>query len=405
MKRVRIFLTVILVLVSTVAMLSASPTAERQYTTLMNSNPDSQSLQELRKSIDTLRDTLAKEQDEAYKQLSEARMKGDGAAYRQARETLARLDSYRMTRDQSELLLGRILRLDEPQRSEYAAWLYEVSGYYKPTLTLDFSAEGENYRYSFTQRVSKEPGSEVKLPDSGSLRFNSTHLGVLAGWGLTPDEVTYQPGETITMGYTDQTLYAIYKGGIRFVDTRNNIDLQYEEGSRQVPTPVSNDPTALFAGWYDRTSGILITDPAAYEPKGKGGYFEALWKQLTIDEAKVLYYDMAKLPTNTQLGIGFAYSNTGNVNLNGLKATLSTSSRDVKLLRSELNLGRVPAGMSGTNNSRFVTSSKQPVRGESNTFRFYIDRNTPSGTVIPFTLTITSGQGDAWTHSFEVTVR
>jgi len=387
------------------AFLAASPTAEKQYAALQTSDITATSLEDLRKSIDTLKRAVVREQDEAYKNLTQARAKGDRDAYREAWENLDRLASYQMTSAQTDALLQRILALDEPERSEYAAWLYQTSPHYKPSLTLDFSAEDETYSYSYRQQIRREPGSEITLPDSSQIRLNSARLGVLVGWGLTPDEVTYQPGETITMSYTDQTLYAIYQSGVRFVDDMNKTDIFFEEGKVEVPTPTSGDASAIFAGWYDRTTGKLITDPSTYTVEGKGALFEALWKQLAIEDVTVLYYDRTKLPTNTQIGIGFSYTNTGNVNLTGLKATLSSESEYVRMLKGELQLGRLSAGLSSTNNSRFATKSKQEVRGEANTFRFIVSDSAPAGTVLPFTLTITNDRGDSWTHAFELTVR
>jgi hypothetical protein len=387
------------------AFLAASPTAEKQYAALQTSDITATSLEDLRKSIDTLKRAVVREQDEAYKNLTQARAKGDRDAYREAWENLDRLASYQMTSAQTDALLQRILALDEPERSEYAAWLYQTSPHYKPSLTLDFSAEDETYSYSYRQQIRREPGSEITLPDSSQIRLNSARLGVLVGWGLTPDEVTYQPGETITMSYTDQTLYAIYQSGVRFVDEMNKTDIFFEEGKVEVPTPTSGDASAIFAGWYDRTTGKLITDPSTYTVEGKGALFEALWKQLAIEDVTVLYYDRTKLPTNTQIGIGFSYTNTGNVNLTGLKATLSSESEYVRMLKGELQLGRLSAGLSSTNNSRFATKSKQAVRGEANTFRFIVSDSAPAGTVLPFTLTITNDRGDSWTHAFELTVR
>jgi len=394
----------LLVLVG-MAFLAASPTAEKQYAALQTSDITATSLEDLRKSIDTLKRAVVREQDEAYKNLTQARAKGDRDAYREAWENLDRLASYQMTSAQTDALLQRILALDEPERSEYAAWLYQTSPHYKPSLTLDFSAEDETYSYRYRQQIRREPGSEITLPDSSQIRLNSARLGVLVGWGLTPDEVTYQPGETITMSYTDQTLYAIYQSGVRFVDDMNKTDIFFEEGKVEVPTPTSGDASAIFAGWYDRTTGKLITDPSTYTVEGKGALFEALWKQLAIEDVTVLYYDRTKLPTNTQIGIGFSYTNTGNVNLTGLKATLSSESEYVRMLKGELQLGRLSAGLSSTNNSRFATKSKQEVRGEANTFRFIVSDSAPAGTVLPFTLTITNDRGDSWTHAFELTVR
>ena len=74
MKRMRIFLMVTLILASGFTVLAASPTAEKQFATLQSADSSSQSLEELRKSIDTLKDAVVRESDEAYKNLAEARL-------------------------------------------------------------------------------------------------------------------------------------------------------------------------------------------------------------------------------------------------------------------------------------------------------------------------------------------
>ncbi len=384
---------------------AATPTAEEQYATIKSKDLSSQSVKAITKSYDKLNEAIANEAEQARKRFYEARSKGDREAYYEAREHLSLLSTYHMDQSTSDYLLEQILGLDEPQKSEVAAWLYENSPYYRPTLTLDFSSEGENYRYSYRQQIRKVPGSEIVLPSSGQLRMNSAHLGVLAGWGVTPDEVTYQGGETIQMSYTNQTLYAIYQDGVRFVDPLSGTDLFIETEDVEVPTPVADDASAIFAGWYDKSTNTLITDPSSYEKVGKGGYFEALWKRLAIEDITVLYYDKDTLPTNTQMSMGFSYANTGTVDLAGLRATLSSESEYVRILSDEVYLGSLDAGLMSTNNSRWATSNKQQVRGESNTFRFVIASDAPSGTVIPFTLQVVNDKGDTWTQHFESVVR
>ncbi|MGH0053290.1 MAG: hypothetical protein ACQ5SW_07880 [Sphaerochaetaceae bacterium] len=405
MKRMQTCISVLLVLAMGMVSVAATPTAEEQFTTIQSKDLSSQSLDEIKASYDKLNKAVANEAEHARKRLSEARAKGDRDAFYEARDQLSQLSLYSMDQDTSDYLLEQILALEEPKKSEYAAWLYEHSPYYRPTLTLDFSAEGETYRYSYRQQISKVPGSEVTLPSAGQLRLNSAHLGVLVGWGLTPDEVTYQSGETIEMRYTSQTLYAIYKEGVQFVDSLSGTDLLVETEDVAVPTPVTDDASAIFAGWYDKSTGTLITDPTSYERVGKGGYFEALWKRLAIEDITVLYYDKEALPTNTQIGIGFSYANTGTVGLAGLTATLQSESEYVRILNDKVSLGLLEVGLQSTNNSRWATSSKQQVKGEANTFRFLISPDAPSGTVIPFSVKVTNDKGDTWTQQFSCVVR
>ena len=406
MKRTKILLMIGVILTAGSLALVATPTAEKQFTDIQGLEVSTSSLEQIKSSYDKLNEAVAREATEAQRELADARSKGDRAAYGEAYEKLETLAGYGMDRDASDALLEKVLALPESERAEAATWLYENSRYYRPTLTLDFSSEGENYRYTYHKQIRKRPGTDIPLPDAQSLRMNSAHLGVLTGWGLTPDEVTYEPGETIPMSYTDQTLYAIYEGGVRFVDELGDTDILIREGEKVVvPTPATDDVSAIFAGWYDRSTGSLITDPATFEQKGKGALYEALWKRMAIEDITVLYYDASALPKQTQIGVGFSYSNTGNVNLSGLKATLSSDSPHVRFLVDTLPLGRLSAGLSSTNNSRYATQEKQQVRGEANTFRFVISDAAASGTVIPLSLKLTNDRGDTWTQQFEVVVQ
>ena len=405
MKRLQLIIMIFAILSVTVAPVFASPTAERQFATVQAQDLGSQSLEEIRKSYDTLNEAIAREAQDARKAMADARSKGDRNAYLEAYQNLNTLSSFQMDQKTSDHILTLLLGLSEDQKDEAASWLYQNSLYYRPTLTLDFSAEGPNYRYSYRQQVRRQPGSEIRLPDASQIRLNSAHLGVLVGWGLTPDEVSYEPGETIKMSYTNQTLYAIYSQGVRFVDAKSNTDLLLEGEEIEVPTPVSSDGSAVFAGWYDRTTGRMITDEPTIVVEGKGAHFEALWKALEINQVDTLYYNHEALPTNTQLAVGFTYRNTGTVDLSSLKAKLSSESPYVRFLVDELDLGRLSVGYASTNNSRWATKSEQNIRGEGNTFRFVIASDAPSSTVIPFTLTITNDKGDSWTKQFECVVR
>ncbi len=405
MKRIRTTVITTVLLAFGMFALGATPTAEKQYATIQQEDLTTTSLQDVMSAYDTLNTAIATEAQDARQQMYSARAKGDADAYYAALDTLRTLGTYTMSQETSDTLLQEILALDDAQKAEDAAWLFKNSPYYHPMMTLNLAAKGDSFNYNFTQSIQQEPASDVTLPDASQLRINSSQVGILAGWGLTADEVTYKPGETIPMSYTDQTLYAIYQEGVQFTDSLNGTSVVQSLDNVQVPTPVANDSSTIFAGWYDRSTRTLITDPTTYTVQGKGASFEALWKSLSIDNVTVLYYDASKLPTNTQLGIGFTYANAGTVGLNGLKATLSTDSEYVKMLKDTLNLGSIGAGLQSTNNSPWATSEKQDISGEANTFRFLVSSDAPSGTTIPFTVTLTNDKGDQWTQTFECITR
>lgn len=402
MKRTKICVTLSILLAVAMLSLGAAATAEKQYAEIQGGGL---SIEEAKTAWDRLDESILRERATAEKQLQDAWKRGDVSLFRDARQRLNVLASYRMTPAQSDELLTQILTYDEPQRGEYAAWLATRSPYYRPTLTLDFSAAGDRYRYSYRQQITRQAGSIVRLPDARQIRFNPHQLGVLLGWGLTPDAVTYAAGETISLPYTDQTLFAIYGEGVRFVDARSETDVVFESQVLTAPTPDSDDPSALFAGWYDRSTGMRLAAGEEYQRSGKGGLFEALWKQLSIEDLTLLYWERDSVPTQTQMGLGFAYTNGGTLALRGLKATLSSESEYVRVIRPTVALGSLDPGYSSTNNSRFATRSKQRVAGQANTLRFYITEDAPAKTTIPLTVTITNDSGDSWAVGFDVTVR
>ncbi len=390
-----------------VALLIAAPNAERLFNDVEALDYQNQSLESIKDAYDKFDDGLARDMQQAYQDMMKAKEKGDLASYREAYAWLEKLKSFKMKGEQSNLLLGRIMAEAEPKRSEYASWLYQRSDSYNPVLTLDFSAQGEGYRYSYRQQIQKAPLSEVALPDYTQLRSNSHQVGVLKGWGLTPDELTYKAGETIPMPYTNQTLYAIWDTGVRFVSEEGEETLYggVEEGNEVVvPKATTADPSAIFVGWYDRGTGTLLTDEESYTVQGKGALFEPLWKSLHVPKIAPLYYSAEALPKRTQLAVGFLLHNTGNLNLKGLVATLEPESEHVTMLVDRLALGQLPANRYGTNNSRFATSSEQALRGGHNTFRFVISDKAPSGSTLLFTLTISDDKGDSWSLPVEFKV-
>lgn len=390
-------------------LLSAAPIAEDTYQNIQSMDLSQEKIETIMETYDDFYERVEKIAGNAIDDMDKARSKRDMEAYRDAYDRYSAMADYAMDKVETDRLLARILQEPEDKRAGYANWLYQKSRYYRPTLTIDFSVDGDSYHYSYAQKLRQRPGSEIRLPDLSTFRINTSHIGILAGWGLTPDEATYGPGETITMPLTDQTLYAIWTNAVRFTDTVTGTDLEHEgvsEGDK-VPVPVIENPdnSYRFIGWYDRTTGILLDDETEYTVEGKGAVFEGIWKNLSVEAISPLYYGFDRLPTDTQLAIGFSLANGGNVNLRNLEATLSTESPHVKFLCDTVMLRDIPAGRHRTNNGRFATTTQQAISGSSNTFRMVIDGVTPEGTTIPFTLTITDQEGESWTSQVSFTTR
>ena len=210
------------------------------------------------------------------------------------------------------------------------------------------------------------------------------------------------------MPLTSQTLYAVWNNAVVFSDAIGKTDSSINDVEAgtvvDMPAPVAPDSTYRFAGWYDRTTRNLVTEPT-WTVAGAGASFEAIWKQLKVEAVNALYYGTDRLPVKTQIAVGFSLANYGSVTLEGLKATLATTSSEVTILNDTLSLRNIPAGMHMTNNSRMASPTHAVIEGEANTFRFVISQAVPAGTVIPFTITIVDRSGESWTEEFSFTPR
>lgn len=398
-----------ILLLAGMAVLIAAPITEDTYAKVLSMDLSSTSMEQVIAAYDKLYSQVTRMAENAIGDLEKAREKGDRTAFQEAYERYASLSKYAMGKDETDRLLTKILGEPEDKRFTYAGWLYDHSTYYRPTLSIDLSLSGDGYRYSYTQQLQQRPGAEIALPDASQIRVDSSRAGLLAGWGLTPETTDYKSGETIKMPLTDQTLYASWMDAVQFTDSITGTDILHEnliEGTQvEVPQLSGPDEGFRFVGWYDRASRTLLDAEAPHVVSGKGAVFEALWKKLSVPAVNTLYYGFDRLPVNTQIGVGFSLANEGNTTLTGLTATLSTESRYVTLLRDSVSVRDMPPGSYRTNNSRYATKSQGVISGEQNTFRFVVDGSIPSGTTIPFTLTVTDADGETWGSAVTFTVK
>lgn len=341
-----------------------------------------------------MRTQIEKEYSQAMEDMQKAYEKRDRDAYERANATIRTLKTYRLSKDQSDTLLNAILSEEDPQRTTDAQWLYENSPYYRPVLSLDYSASGDGYRYSYNQRLTLSPGTETTLPSSDDIRFDTSRTGRLAGWGLTPDTITYQPGETITMPLTSQTLYAQWQSGVAFTDPISRTDVMTtdsKEGDEvAVPVPAAPDVSYIFDGWKEVSTGkILDTDATTYTVVGNGAEFQAMWKSLAISDLSARHYSIDALPVDTQVSIGFTLKNQGTESLRDLQVTLSSDDPNVTFLTSTMTYRGLSVDKAG------VASG----------FRVLIGSGAQSGSQIPITITVTDRAGDTWTQTLSCTVR
>ena len=338
-------------------------------------------------SYSDLEKRLSDELSSANKSMEKAFEKNNMDLYIEARNDLRTLAGYTITKEQSDALLALIVEENPEDALADATWLYGVSQYYRPRLTLDYSASGDNYSYSYRSSVSVKPGDEVTLPDQEAIGANSNNLGQLVGWGVTKDEATYSAGETITMPLTDQTLYAIWRNAVTFKDDVSGINETSENVSAgdeiTVPAVPENEEGRVFIGWYDPTTGEFIGPEAeTYTVRGNGAQFEALYASLEISNVRTLPY--STLPTNTQVTLSFNVENTGNEDFKNLEVNISSSDSDLSILTDTLYFRRLPSGSIGTVSTRVVYTG------------------TESSREIPLTITITDGDGNTWQNDFTI---
>ncbi|MFA5603198.1 MAG: hypothetical protein WDA21_05715 [Bacilli bacterium] len=408
MKRKQKILIISFLLLSGFTLLFGVPIAETAHQKILDMDLSQSSMETIVQAYDDLYTHIGIIANNARADMIEARQQGNRQAYREAYKRYTDLAAYAMSQAQTERLLERIMAEPDNKQLEYALWLYERSRYYRPTLRIDFVQSEEGFNYCYTQRIQQPPQTKIVLPDASQFRLNASKTGMLAGWGLTPDHIDYEPGQTIPMPLTDQTLYAIWTSAVQFFDPISQTEDLHQAVSLgdiivvpQVTPPTSN---YRFLGWYDQNTRTLVDQATSYEVVSKGAFFKGLWKNLTVEAISPLYYGFDRLPTDSQIKVGFSVSNQGNIPLRGLTATLSSSSPYVTILRDRLKLNDIPAGLYRTNNNRYATRSQTSISGEVNTFNFIITE-APSGTPIPLTISITDESGESWTSSVTFTVR
>lgn len=339
-----------------------------------------------------LEDAIAKEYRSLEKDLEKAIEKNDRQLYYSTRaqmQDLSRLG--KISQEDTASLLSAIVNSDSDEAQEWALWLYENSSYYHPVLTLCADASGDSYSRTYRKSVSYAPGTEVTLPSSAG--ENARYSGVLIGWGITPDEVTYEPGETILMPYTDQSLYAIFRSQVVFSDSESSDDTVFtdvKEGDViQVPVP-SDSQDAIFEGWYDRSSGqYLSAEDTEYTVKGMGASFEALYIKLEADEISTGPYDVTRLPAGVQIPLTFSLTNSGSEDVRDVDITVSCDSSHARLINTEAWLRQMRSGHDYTLKNVILV----------------ISQDCPSGEEIPLTVTMEDSDGNTFSSTFTLNVK
>ncbi len=277
-----------------------------------------------------LMDQVSKDYRKAQRRYEKAVEAGNAAKAREAWADMRAVSSYPITEEQTDALVSAILAEDPESMERDAAWLMENSGYYHPMISYKWSSSGDSYSFSYSSSQTVTPGEDITLPDSDSIRVSTSAAGVLTGWGVTPDEATYRPGEVIKAPYTDQTLYAIWSTQVVFTDdvtgTESIITDVASGDSVAVPALQEPDSSFVFAGWVDRSTGDYIApDETEVTLEGNGAAYEALWKNAELSDLKARHYDAASIPVNTQADLSFTITNNGTEDLRNVGITAEGS--------------------------------------------------------------------------------
>ena len=339
-------------------------------------------------SYDDMVSQAQKDYSKAARSYEKALEAGNIAKARSAWYDMQSIGYDRMTADETDQMLSLIVAEDEENRAADAQWLMENSRYYNPSISYEWNTSGDNYSFSYSSSRSVTPGEEIVLPDKDDIQVNNAAAGVLVGWGVTPDEVTYQPGETIVAPYTDQTLYAIWESQVVFTDpvtgTENTVTDVASGDVVDVPALTEPDDSYVFAGWVDKSTGDYIApDETTVELEGNGAVYEALWKNAELSNLEAKHYDVAAIPVNTQAELSFDITNKGTEDLKNVD--IETTSEDgLTVLRGNGTIRSVDAGDTVT------VSGLKVVGTEPGDYMLHI--------------TATDRDGDVWEADFTVTV-
>ena len=340
-------------------------------------------------AIDTyndLQERTDKDLQKAQRSYEKALAAGNMQRALDARDSYRSILRYSMSEEDTDALLAAILKEDEATAAEHAKWLYSNSSYYYPTLTYEWKSSSDTFSYSYSRSISVVPGSDITLPTADEIGVDSSMAGVLVGWGVTPDEVTYQAGETIAAPLTNQTLYAIWTTRVLFEDPVTGVESSFDDistgDSVTIPVLSAPDESYVFAGWVDETTGeYLAPFDEEYELEGNGAIFTALWKRVEVNDLKGTHYDTSALPVNTQEELEFTLTNSGTEDLRSLSIEV-TGSEGLSVLT-----GRGKVSFLNDGSSLNMTGLRVVA--------------TDAGDHT-LTVTVTDRDGDVWTSDFTV---
>lgn len=317
-----------------------------------------------------------------YSKMAEAYSEGNADDYFDAKGLLRNLEAPRITAEQTDILVTRILNeKDDTVKAGFAAWLYQNSAYYQPKLTFTKSSSSDWSLFNYTYSVSVEPGSTVTLPE---MTNGMTRDGLFVGWGYSTDEAVYQPGDEIEMPYQSQTLYAVYKTGVLFTDPITGTEV-FEDGAEvNAPELTAPDDSYVFVGWYDMF-GVKADGSQTLE-EGESCAYTAKWKSLKIQDVYAKGFKDLEVPADVPFKLNFTICNKGNASMGRMTISLVAENEEsIKIANSELYTYNLIAGQE-----------------KSGSFSLQLSGN--AGDVVKANIVVTDSDGNTWTEPVELTI-
>ena len=327
-------------------------------------------------------ETYAAKKQSIYDKMAEAYNAGNADDYFDAKGLLRNLEAPRITAEQTDILVNRILNeKDDTVKAEFAAWLYENSSFYRPKLTISKSSSSEHSLFNYSYSVSATPGSLVQLPE---MYDGMTNRGMFIGWGLSTDEVAYQAGEEIVMPYESQTLCAVYKAGVLFTDPITGTEA-FEDGSEvNAPELEAPDESYVFLGWYD-PFGVKADGSQTLED-GESCSYTAKWKSVKVVDVYAKHYKDLTVPAGVPFKLNFSLLNQGNANAGRLTIKLVPENAEaVTVSKDELSTNSLMAGFE-----------------KSGSFTVTLSGN--AGDTLKADIVVTDADGNTWTEPVVFTI-
>ncbi len=387
-----VFVTLLLLSIASASLFAAGVSEAKDATVTVKQKVDFSTLDLESAPFETIKDSFQSEIDyynqkyeSIYSKMESSYKEGNVDDYFDAKGMLRNLAYPQITAEQTQILENRILNeKDQSVKDELAAWLFENSRYYHPTLTFsksDASKDGHSH-FSYRYQISSQPGSKVTLP---TMRTSFSSDGIFAGWGTEEGEVLYEAGSEITMPYSDQTLYAVYKSGVMFVDSVTGVE-KFEDGSSiTAPELTAPDETYVFEGWYD-SEGEKADGSATLEA-GESKVYTAAWKSVLVEEVRAKHYRNLEVPADTKVSLSFSVYNQGSVNTGKLTISLVAEKEDaLENLSGDLGTSGIRVGYEKEGSFTIVAKGN-------------------SGDVVNANIVVTDEDGHSWSTPVALTIK